>query len=335
MAYIPANHSLPAPTPAAPPAAPALPAPALVQCVEALPEAPAATSADLFPRARQVAFLRALAESGAVRPASAAIGISYRTVYRERRANPAFRRAWDSALLAARALHEDVLACRAIDGVEEVVWFHGQEVGRRVRYDTRLLLAHLARLDKLTEDARLSAFADDYEGALERFAAGQDDPAPLCTGCGEALPAPVAEPGATVDTAPAGEGASSSPGLCDKCDSAARKSMPQSAAPAPAASPCDDDEPDPCPDCGGWCLGDEEDLTEEDCQFMGNRVDRREDARPGGVLEPDAFPGGDPEGRIDMAQLLAFEAGVDAWWLVTAQIEGVEPRDWPKLAEAG
>src|SRR5688572_25987081 len=60
-----------------------------------------------FTRERQVAFLHALAACGAVRNASAAIGMSYRTAYRERRASPAFRRAWDAALLSARALSED------------------------------------------------------------------------------------------------------------------------------------------------------------------------------------------------------------------------------------
>ena len=177
----------------------------------------------LFTRERQVAFLHALAGSGGVRQSSAAVGISYRTVYRERRASPGFRRAWDAALLSARALHEDVLAARAIDGVEEEVLYHGEVVATRRRYDARLLLAHLARLDRLTEDARTRAWSDDFEGALERFAAGSEDPAPVCTGCGAALALRQAQ-------GERGEGGDfSSAGLCDTCDTRPALAEPEAA----------------------------------------------------------------------------------------------------------
>ena len=67
----------------------------------------------LFTRERQAAFLAALAASGQVRSASAQAGVSHQTAYRERLASPGFRRAWDAALLAARAQAEEVLARRA------------------------------------------------------------------------------------------------------------------------------------------------------------------------------------------------------------------------------
>ena len=130
-----------------------------------------------FGRDRQAAFLEALATGGSVRAAARSVDVSYRTAYRARRGDPAFRLAWSGALLAGRAQAEDVLACRAIDGVEEEVWYHGEVVATRRRYDGRLLLAHLGRLDRLTEDVRASAFADDFEAALARFAAGEDEPA--------------------------------------------------------------------------------------------------------------------------------------------------------------
>lgn len=281
--------------------------------MDALPDEPADAPQGLFTRARQVEFLHALAECGAVRNASARIGVSYRTVYRERRANAAFRRAWDAALLSARALSEDVLACRALDGVEEVVWFRGEEVGRRVRYDSRLLLAHLARLDKLTEDARTRAFADDYEGALERFAAGIDDPAPVCAGCGEALPlAPSAEPSA--DAAP-GEGArqgerdgeasghalaervSFSPGLCDRCDSAAHGAGGRSRAAR------DEDA--------------EDDLWDEESAYEA-RIAAMDEAHPDDAPWPADFYDYD-EMEIEEVQLRAFEAGAPRWWLVVEE----------------
>lgn len=284
----------------------------------------------LFTRARQVAFLQALAACGAVRRASAHVGVSYRTAYRERRASPAFRRAWDAALLAARALSEDVLACRALDGVEEKVFYHGQEVATRVRYDSRLLLAHLARLDKLTEDARTRAFADDYEGAMDRFAAGIDDPAPVCDDCGEALPlvpCSPAEAGASGGLAkptetPAfageqGEGALFTPGQCDKCDT------------APVANAADPPPPeDPCPDCGGQCCDPDARLTRADCMWLGNRLERMEDARPYGARDPRELAkdslGQWNAGDIEVMQLTAFENGIADWWLLVPPEEDEE-----------
>ena len=75
----------------------------------------------LFTRERQASFLAALAASGQVRSASARAGVSHQTAYRERLASPGFRRAWDAALLAARAQAEEVLARRAFEGWEEDV----------------------------------------------------------------------------------------------------------------------------------------------------------------------------------------------------------------------
>ena len=166
--------------------------PALVEALHADPGAsqeslwsahpgaePVPTSADgrsLFTRERQVLFLHALAATGAVRAAAGRAGVSHQTAYRARLADALFRRAWDAALLAARVHAEDVLSCRAIDGVEEQVWYHGEVVATRRRFDSRLLLAHLARLDRLTADVRVEAFAGDFEAALDRFAAGSETP---------------------------------------------------------------------------------------------------------------------------------------------------------------
>ena len=134
---------------------------------------PAAT---VFPRERQAAFLAALAQTGSVRSASATAGVSHQTAYRARLGSPGFRRAWDAALLAARAQAEEVLACRALDGWEEDVVYHGEVVATRRRYSDRLLLAHLARLDRLCGDAEVAQFADAFDDALARYAAGEDRP---------------------------------------------------------------------------------------------------------------------------------------------------------------
>lgn len=140
----------------------------------------------LFTRPRQVAFLAALAATGSVRSASASAGVSHQTAYRARLASPGFRRGWDAALLAARAQAEEVLACRALEGWEEDVVYHGEVVASRRRFSDRLLLAHLARLDRLCGDAEVAEFADRFDEVLARYEAGEDRPA--------RPPEPVAEP---------------------------------------------------------------------------------------------------------------------------------------------
>jgi hypothetical protein len=110
-----------------------------------------------------VAFLAALAATGSVRSASASAGVSHQTAYRARLASPGFRRGWDAALLAARAQAEEVLACRALEGWEEDVVYHGEVVASRRRFSDRLLLAHLARLDRLCGDAEVAEFADRFD----------------------------------------------------------------------------------------------------------------------------------------------------------------------------
>ncbi len=102
---------------------------------------------------KQVAFCKALAGHGNVRLACRAVQVSAQTAYRARRASAAFRQCWDAALVIARDHAEQVLADRAMNGVEEKVFYHGEEVATRVRYDSRLLLAHLARLDQKAKDA--------------------------------------------------------------------------------------------------------------------------------------------------------------------------------------
>ncbi|WP_232495994.1 hypothetical protein [Novosphingobium kaempferiae] len=91
--------------------------------------------------------------------------MSRTSAYLLRRRDAAFARAWQAALVQARRHVEEVLATRALDGVEEAVWFRGELVGTRRRYDSRLLLAHLARLDYMAgEDG-----AGEDGGEADRF----------------------------------------------------------------------------------------------------------------------------------------------------------------------
>jgi len=119
----------------------------------------------LFSGRRKAAFCESLSHSGNVRLACRAAGVSPQTAYRARRASGDFRACWDAALVLARSHAEAVLADRALNGVEEAVFYHGEEVATRRRYDTRLLLAHLARLDRLAD--AVEARGVEVESAAE------------------------------------------------------------------------------------------------------------------------------------------------------------------------
>lgn len=125
-------------------------------------------------------FLEALAVVGSVRSAARVARVSHQTVYRARRASPAFRRCWDAALLQALPHAEDALATRAIDGVEEKVFYHGEEIGTRRRHDPRLLLAHIGRLDRLAARSDVADLSDRFDEALDALEKGEPLPGAAC-----------------------------------------------------------------------------------------------------------------------------------------------------------
>ena len=121
---------------------------------------------------RKMLFLDRLAGSGNARAACRRVGLSAESAYRQRRKDALFARAWAAAVILGRDASQQVLADRAVDGTEEDVWHRGEVVGTRRRFDTRLLLAHLARLDKLAS----SEAADDaaiFEELLTRIGSGE------------------------------------------------------------------------------------------------------------------------------------------------------------------
>lgn len=149
----------------------------------------------------QAQFCEHLARHGNVRLACRAAGVSAQTAYRMRRASAQFRALWDAALVIARDQVEDVLADRAVHGWDEAVFYHGEEVARRRRYDSRLLLAHLARLDKLAERAAGGVVAR-FDEALDTLSANEE----LVLAPGEAAVAGLAgvptQAGVSGDVAP-------------------------------------------------------------------------------------------------------------------------------------
>ena len=146
-------------------------------------------------RQRQVRFLEALSVGGNVRTACRAASVAPATAYRWRRACRHFARGWEAALVVARAQVEEVLADRALNGVSEEIWHRGELVGERRRHDTRLLLAHLARLDARAADMNIADAAAQFDDALEHFARDGTLGVPEREAdTGEALAAPASAP---------------------------------------------------------------------------------------------------------------------------------------------
>ena len=129
---------------------------------------PAGLAPDLS-REVQAAFVQTLAQWGNVRAAAQQAGVSRAHLYRMRRASTEFRQLWDAALVLARPQVEEVLADRALNGVQETVFYHGEEVATRTRYDGRLLLAHLARLDRIESTNQIYMVAAEFEKRVARL----------------------------------------------------------------------------------------------------------------------------------------------------------------------
>ena len=278
----------------------------------------------IFSPRHQTAFLENLSLNGNVRLACRAARVSPQTAYRARRSSPALARAWDAALLAARHVAEEVLADRALNGVEEAVFYHGEEIATHRRYDSRLLLAHLARLDKLAEREDIAAAlplldeqieglrrgealaepdlfvlrqAQDERGGAEarstlRQAQGDrntfsQDRVPGVPSCRNSTPSSSAAVGR--QGTPSSSGAVGQTGTPSSSGAVGRQ------------------EGQPCTECGGQCATPGAELTRDDCMWLGNRLDRMEAARPQGAPLPHQL-GNDP-GAIEARQLFAFEAG--------------------------
>ena len=121
-----------------------------------------------------------LAATGSVAEAARQAGASRQAFYafRNRDAGRDFSGAWDHALdLATQALC-DVAYERALNGVEEPVFYHGEQVGTRRRYNDRLLMM-LLRVRAGTDYATLAerrgwqtvtaAPATSFEGRVARL----------------------------------------------------------------------------------------------------------------------------------------------------------------------
>ena len=296
-----------------------------------------------FVAERQVAFLEALAVTGSVRSAARRVKVSHQTCYRARRSSAAFGRAWDAALVVARGAAEAKLADLAMNGVVEEVWYHGDLVGQRRRFSDRLLLAHLARLDRMRGDERIERLAEDFDAMVLRLRRGE----PIEVEEGACVPAQAGTSGggAQPHEAPAcagdreleGEGENLSPGPCNT-----RSMSPAEEAPEPPAEPpcrCagarfgtdrgrphyrrgpEGPEPvvnvageGPCCDAPTW----------PQCRYcphyppVSRVIEEMDEQRPADA--PPLEELGDPR-EVDGVQMEAFCLGVEQWWLLASEEE--------------
>lgn len=86
------------------------------------------------------AFCAALAETCNVGKACAAVGISRMTAYTWRKEMPDFAQAWDEAMKAGLLALEDEAHRRAFDGVDEPVFYKGDECGTIRKYSDTLAI---------------------------------------------------------------------------------------------------------------------------------------------------------------------------------------------------
>ncbi len=134
-------------------------------------------------------FLQALSRTGNVRGSAYYAQISHEAAYQARRRDAAFACAWDGALIIARDMAQDELADKAMNGITEDIVYHGEVTASRTRFDGRLLLALLARLDKHAADNPAAMRgAARFDALLERIGAGEDADDLIAT------PTPAEEP---------------------------------------------------------------------------------------------------------------------------------------------
>lgn len=161
--------------------------------IENTPHTPSATPAirhDGWTVQRQRVFLEHLARTGNVSDSAIEARVSASSAYRMRRhpRHVAFRTAWDAALEIGGQRLADVAMQRATRGEKfDLFDKDGVYTGSRVKYDNRLLMFMLARLDpvrfgvpSLEARARAAAAGDALVDGLDALADAPEVPYASC-----------------------------------------------------------------------------------------------------------------------------------------------------------
>jgi hypothetical protein len=119
-------------------------------------------------------FLARFGECGVVLEACLEVGMSARAAYNLRDRDPLVAAGWEAACVLSRPKLADEAYSRATNGVVERIYKNGVVVAERHRYDNRLTMSVLARLDQRCDRAEetgaphlaLVARWDEYLAAL-------------------------------------------------------------------------------------------------------------------------------------------------------------------------
>jgi hypothetical protein len=133
---------------------------------------------------RQIAFVGRLAATASVTDSARYVGLTRQSARDLYNRSAPFRAAWDEAVKLSVGVLGETAFDRAVNGVQEQVWYKGQMVGYREKHDNRLLMFLLrvrdplnyAPLDDLQGWQRHRAIEDRSEGlrpTLDRLAAAE------------------------------------------------------------------------------------------------------------------------------------------------------------------
>jgi hypothetical protein len=135
---------------------------------------------------KKAQFLLVLVAGGVVADGCRAVGMSVTSAYalKNRRSGRAFGKMWDAIMIhRARGRLADNNLSRAMNGFVEQVLKDGMVVAERRRFDNRLSMAMLTRLDRLAESKDceeselLRALSEDFEDYLDVVEGGGDEDA--------------------------------------------------------------------------------------------------------------------------------------------------------------
>lgn len=120
-------------------------------------------------KAKERAFIAALADSCNVKLAAKKAGVSASAIYVRRSRDASFRRAWDQALAAGYAQLEMMMLERALHGVEKLIVLKSGETQVMREYSDRVGLALLRMHRDSAGAAEESVDPEDYSEACERI----------------------------------------------------------------------------------------------------------------------------------------------------------------------
>ena len=121
--------------------------------------------------AREKRFLETLATSCNVTLAAAEAGLSSTVIYRRRRTDASFRRAWGEALAIGYAELEMMMLRRALHGVERTIVARNGETSVMTEYNDRTGLALLKMHRDFAKDQDEGVSSEAHEEACERILA--------------------------------------------------------------------------------------------------------------------------------------------------------------------